>query len=190
MRSLSKILLVYSLTIACIAVPKYDLPKPKIQGSGIHHFLERYTFIIEQDKGLGKAYCKAFIADHNIYTVRHLYFPVAEGQSDVVKLGSSLVKGLEICKEEHCPLDLAYYRSHRGMITMNITGDTGDSYDVLTTDSVKWGDSGSPVICSSHNKVIGIVSSFFPNSPLVPEAGGVIARITKIKPDLDFILHD
>ena len=178
---LNKLLtLVLCLAINSCNTLKGDLVYRDLDSTLVHYEdFNLYTFVITHNKGSHRVRGQAFIAENKIYTARHVVEDIIIGEQDCISLGCSDVQGFSICREEHVYLDTLFFRSSRGIIYMTIFDMSDIKYIVICNDSIKFGDSGSPVFCN-HSKVVGVVSGFRPNNYIVPEAGGVEGAIHKI----------
>jgi len=172
-------LLLCLVTVSCSAL-KGELVYRDLDGVLVHYEdFNLYTFVITWNKNSKHVKGKAFIAENKIYTAKHLTKDVVFGEADFISLGCSDIQGFEICRENHAYLDTLIYYTERGIIYMTIIDISDLKYSVICNNSIKFGDSGSPVFCF-HSKVTGIVSGFRPNHFMVPEAGGVEGSIHKL----------
>lgn len=106
----------------------------------------------------------AFIADHEIWTAAHMYGPFRpETLSDAYKIGPSPLHGLTKCDVAHVRGDWMSFHSRQNG---TVWGVMMEAEDLLYTFSVDYqvlqGESGSPVICFEHDKVMGVMSGLYP----------------------------
>jgi len=123
---------------------------------------------------------KAFIAENKIWSARHIF---EKSGYDLINLGDSTISGLSFCKEDHIRSDVFFFTTKLGDIYMYCILESEDTYNTMNTAPVIGGDSGSPVFCMSHTKVIGIVSARFPLTIISNATEGFGCIITKITPD-------
>jgi len=149
-----------------------------------------FTFILTDTGVLGTSAGCGFIADHALYTARHLLKDGSQPTSyyisftpDVVIMGTTLVKGLEICTERHKDGDQLYYRVKGTNIDLTVCSIGMYKYNVEASSSIRPGDSGSPVFCMKHNRVVGLVSAYWPENRLLPRDGGTVGVIASIRPN-------
>jgi hypothetical protein len=164
--------------------------------------IELYTFSIEVMGDCGFEGCllehygygKAFIADGQIWSARHIYDDGLDinknGTIDIVRIGTSPLQGLEICQEKHGVGDVlalrvgAYSNKNPredapGVIQMTIMTANGNYWNTFMDKQIIQGDSGSPVLCVEHDKVVGLVSGLCaPYSYDSIQKVGVISRIS------------
>lgn len=108
-------------------------------------------------------YGHAFIAEGIMWSAKHVIINTTEDISaddDFIMIGPAPVSGLEICKEKHKNGDMFFYRCF-GEIKYLFCEEAGKhSYDTSNLQPIKPGDSGSPVMCLLHSRVVGIVSRY------------------------------
>ena len=186
-------LLSFLLVLASCQIPSVKpnllplpLPQPKTEFSTEDYFknsLEFFTFDLKTivynlfSNQMHEAYGKGFIADKSGWTASHVYG--TRTTPDILNLGDSPIWGLTICPIEHTIGDFAYFKTrNRGKIKCVILKAEEHQYEVTLESPMKKGDSGSPVLCNDHTKVVGIVSSFWSNHKKIKLAGN-IARLKK-----------
>jgi hypothetical protein len=150
---------------------------------GIDYFnfsnsLELYTFTILVSKECEYDWCelehsyygKAFIAENKIWTAKHVIESIDLSNSpDVHVLGECEIEGLQICDQEHGVGSYFYMRVgnppapnvrsiNPNKVEMIFVSEERNYIKVFMENEVIPGDSGSPVLCADHDKVIGIVS--------------------------------
>lgn len=149
-----------------------------------------FTFVILADSIHGPSVGCGFIAEHALYTAKH----VLKNQykrasifdafsSDVAIMGTTLVKGLEICKERHSHGDMLFYTVKGKNIDMKISSVTMHKYTVNASSNIKPGDSGSPVFCTEHSRVAGLVSAYWSEKLGSPNDGGTRGIIATLRPN-------
>ncbi len=123
---------------------------------------EMFTFYLVVDNG---ALGVGFIADNRMWTANHLYENTGPDwiNQDLKCLGSSPVKGLAICKEDHKIGDSVFYRSKNGPSFGEIARDDSKYFIAAFQKKIKQGHSGSPMICYEHTNVVGVLSGFYTN---------------------------
>jgi hypothetical protein len=181
-----QLLLLYAAILAtilwlssCVTVKEYPLLH---NGNNVERLnTSLYTFTLREQHSKGAVYGKAFIAENEIYTAGHVTEKYISNGYDCASLGCSDVYGFNICDIEHGINDIAKYYTDRGRIFMSILDETNFSYKVLCSDNIKRGDSGSPVLCV-HGNIIGLISSFYPNSYYERFDGGLIGNVSKLLP--------
>jgi hypothetical protein len=133
--------------------------------------------------GLGKV----FIADNKMWTAVHLYHRMSLKTNDTLILGDSPIHGLMTCKDKHNDGAWFFYKTERGVIRSVVVEQDGLFYTVSCQAEIKVGDSGSPVTCEDHNKVVGVVSHFYPNRYTFKDIKfvGRFSRITNAKPKIN-----
>jgi hypothetical protein len=147
--------------------------------------LELFTFqaanSIPHTWGLGRDVVlgKAFIANKKLWTARHLFFHAPIGTDDSLLLGDSPIFGLLLCPHEHEGGSWFFYKTERGVHRFVVMGQNDLHFTGTLDRPIKQGDSGSPVTCSEHNAVIGIVSYFYPDQHSFKQIrfAGCIAKI-------------
>lgn len=106
----------------------------------------------------------AFIADYQIWTARHMYgrfLPSLIGDS--YRIGLSPLKGLSICGVDHVKGDWMYFESRKNGTVWGVMMKAGRLMYTFSVDSqVIVGESGSPVMCFEHDKVMGVMSGLYP----------------------------
>tara|TARA_Y100000034_G_C6867721_1_gene395681 strand:+ start:943 stop:1515 length:573 start_codon:yes stop_codon:yes gene_type:complete len=178
-----KYLFLYTILFSCVITPNSRIAPDKSLLRSLP-FIQRknlslYTFELKEDDVLGSVtYGKAFIAECDIYTARHIIETHDRVGHDVINLGSTPIYGFSLCREDHGQNNSFTYVSDRGLIEMWIESEDDISFKVFCSDDIKPGDSGTPAICQ-HGNVIGLVSSYYPNSFFTYQGGirGVIAKI-------------
>ena len=180
------ILAVCIASFSCIAVIDRDLGSldknlvPLVRNPDflLERDLSLYTFDIKDSSSLSDTYGKAFIAECDIYTAKHIVEIYDHVGSDVVNLGSTPIQGFMLCRKEHSKNDSFIYMTDRGRIEVWVYAENDNFFDVLCSDNIKPGDSGTPTICA-HGNVIGLVSGYYPNSFYISRGGirGIIAKI-------------
>jgi hypothetical protein len=116
-----------------------------------------FSFTIEHKGNFGKA----FIANHQVWTANHIIENIGWLDlyvNDIAILSDSKLHGLSICNQPHTKGDRAYSVAQNGHIEIALSGITGEFRRGICRPEVISGDSGSPVLCYIHRKVIGIIS--------------------------------
>jgi len=108
--------------------------------------LSLYTFELRETSLLGDTYGKAFIAECNIYTAKHVIEVYDRIGYDVVNLGPTPVYGFSLCREDHGENNSFVYVSSRGLIEMWVQSENDISFEVFCSDNIKPGDSGTPEV--------------------------------------------
>ena len=192
MYSILEKLLTYLFTLllvsGCIVIPN-KLPiseeGPRVPFGPLSYLAKKnlslYTFELKEANLLGDTYGKAFIAECNIYTAKHVVEVYDRIGYDVVNLGPTPIYGFLLCREDHGENNSFVYLSSRGVIEMWVQSENDISFEVFCSDNIKPGDSGTPAICQ-HGNVIGVVSSYYPNS-IFTYKGGIRGIISKIPLD-------
>jgi len=180
-----KCLFLCTILFSCVIIPNSRVIPDNGPGlnPGSLSFLQRknlslYTFELKEVSALKDTYGKAFIAECDIYTARHIIEPYDRIGYDVINLGSTPVYGFSLCREDHGQNNSFTYISDRGLIEMWVESEDDISFKVFCSDNIKPGDSGTPAICQ-HGNVVGVVSSYYPNSFYIHKGGirGIIAKI-------------
>ena len=158
------------------------IPPEEIETPSVDYFdniLEFYTFELKNIKKImpfykpAEIYGKGFIADGEFWSAAHL-FSITRIRPDVVNLGKSSIFGLARCKYTHKKGDFLHYKTiKRGDIQAIILEIEEFSYLVSLDKDILGGDSGSPVLCKDHEKVLGVVSSFWSNHKEFRRAGNI-----------------
>jgi hypothetical protein len=122
---------------------------------------------------------KAFIANKKIWTARHLFYNAPIGTDDSLLLGDSPIFGLLLCPHEHEKGSWFFYKTERGILRFVTMGQNDLHFSGTLDRPMMQGDSGSPVTCSEHNAVIGIVSYFYPDQHSFKDIrfAGCVAKI-------------
>jgi hypothetical protein len=122
---------------------------------------------------------KAFIANKKIWTARHLFYNAPIGTDDSLLLGDSPIFGLLLCPHDHEKGSWFFYKTERGIHRFVVLGQNDLHFSGTLDVPMKQGDSGSPVTCSEHNAVIGIVSYFYPDEHSFKQIrfAGCVAKI-------------
>ena len=145
------------LFLACISTNE-GLFQPIITSPDYYQVDSDYTFsIVSDDRARGRA----FIANGKVYTAKHVYGEYTKHGEDTVVISETSINGLNICLFEHTVNEFIFY--------MNQFGDRVDGYSLnmfngygyaQTNRRIIPGDSGSPVFCSDHREVVGLVSAY------------------------------
>lgn len=143
------------------------------------NILELYTFEIQNNRQsvhffvADEVYGKAFIANGKIWSAAHL-FNVIKQNPDTIDLGKSSMYGLTICNSKHKKGDFLYYKTiKRGVVQVVILEIKEFHYLGSLDKDMKGGDSGSPVFCKDHKKVVGVVSSYWSTHDELTRAGNI-----------------
>jgi hypothetical protein len=123
---------------------------------------EMFTFTIEADTREVNTLGIGFIAGSKIWTADHIFNDNGYNwvEKDVREIGESPIKGLDICKEDHSIGDIFFYKTKKGPILSQVMLEENEYYEVLMKHPMRVGNSGSPVLCYDHLKVVGLVSGY------------------------------
>lgn len=152
------------LLSACVTRPvqpmlyKFVIPQ-NIQNSQTNENLEYETFKIYYDGCIATG----AIINNKIVSAHHM-FPswCTSKEKDIIIIGYSEFKGLELCEEKHKADDILYYKSSRGMNVLQYMSEYDNNrIRVMSSNIVCRGESGTPVLCEKHNKVVGILTNCF-----------------------------
>lgn len=113
-----------------------------------------YTFTFYYGNRSGKA----FIAENMIYTAKHVVTQIFPHDLDLVIVGTSDIKGSEICRSEHKVGDMFMADEERGRIIFKLESIDGDEDMFETSEPIISGDSGSPLFCMQHGAIVGVVT--------------------------------
>lgn len=159
-----------------------DISKGKDWADYFESSLELFTFDYYQDIVLPNGttaggYGKAFIAGGKIITAEHLTVYWNDFlKNDIVILGKAPIHGLDICHANHGVGDTFYYRTrHDGVKHFTVTFETGNNYEATMDRPMRPGESGSPIICDAHKKVVALATAYGEAFP-----GQYYSIITKI----------
>jgi hypothetical protein len=186
----SKLVLLCLLVTSCLSTN--SAPSVPVETRPDELCLDKsfFTFVILDNSADGASLGCGFIADHALYTAKHLLknqyanVSVLNGfVHDVAIMGTTLVKGLEICTERHSDGDWLYYTARGKNIDITICKVRMNKYIVEASSNIKPGDSGSPVLCLDHNRVAGLVSAYVPENLRSLRDGGTKGVIAIIKPN-------
>lgn len=188
--------IVLPLFVASCLSPQSYVEAPYVESPQVSSLNQLYidksffTFVLTDTSTFGTSAGCGFIADHAIYTAKHLLKDSSMRRRyslsflhDVAIMGTTLVKGLEICTEAHRDGDQLYYRVRGTNIDLTICSIGMYKYNVEASSTMKPGDSGSPVFCMKHNRVVGLVSAYWPEDPSFPRNGGTLGVIAAIRPN-------
>lgn len=159
-----------------------DISKGREWADYFESSLELFTFdyyqeIVFPDGSTAEGYGKAFIAGGKIITAEHLtVFWNDYLRNDIVILGPSPIHGLDICHANHGVGDTFYYRTrHDGVKHFTVTFETGNNYEATMDRPMRHGESGSPIVCDAHKKVVALATAYGEAFP-----GQYYSIITKI----------
>jgi hypothetical protein len=145
------------LVISCKLVQPIPKEEIKLQNDSLGQFIFPIQTHINK-------ICIAFIADHCIFTVRHgedLHFSIEDLDSpDIAVIGTCAEPGLEFCEEEHKIGDSYTYVSIYGTNIISVVHSLVDFYSGIASRAVVPGESGTPVFCIQHHKVVGMISGY------------------------------
>lgn len=121
----------------------------------------------------------AFILEGFTVTATHVTEIYSDLLKDVKILGRSPLFGHRLCDHDHEEGDLLYYHSRREGKKILILEEKDDIF-IIGTGPVPplQGESGSPVFCDAHNKVVGLVTAILLEGSPWP-GGTLISRITR-----------
>jgi hypothetical protein len=186
----NKAILLCLLVTSCLSIDRAVSVPVETRSNDFYLDKSFFTFVILDTSREGTSLGCGFIADHALYTAKHLLknqytsTPVFQRfSSDVAIMGTTLVKGLEICTETHSAGDWLYYTVRGENIDATICSTELDKYIVDACANIKPGDSGSPVLCMNHNRVVGLVSAYWPESFSSSRDGGTRGIIAIIEPN-------
>ena len=186
----SKFVLLCLLVTSCLSTNSTVSTPVEIRPDEFYLDKSFFTFVMLDNSTDGMSLGCGFIADHALYTAKHLlknqYTSASVFQSfapDVAIMGTTLVKGLEICTERHSDGDWLYYMVGGKNIDIVVCNVRMNKYIVKASSNIKPGDSGSPVFCLGHNRVVGLVSAYWPESSGFLKDGGTKGIIAIIEPN-------
>ena len=161
---------ILALVLLASCIPMTVAPEVKVQeegsqpGSLLYLPFNPWVMDVEHESFYGKG----FIANGRIYSARHIFdqqYGASElhgpiNGEDVIDLGPAGINGYEICKE--CRYnEMFFVRKKNKVIFLECTSDNEhNTLWMWSSQEIKEGDSGSPVLCVKHYKVVGLISCY------------------------------
>ncbi len=148
--------LVLLLFAACVAQPNVVVA-PEVSATTFNSTLETYTFSLVHNNKIGIG----SIIEHQLVSVKHLFMCEPEeigSYVDIQLFGKSEVEGLKLCEEPHTAGELVYFYTKENETLGFIRNVDGREIVCASNQLVLLGQSGTPVLCRNHKKVVGMVS--------------------------------
>ena len=148
------------LFLSCHTVQKEFVVKGNIEPPySFPHALEYSTYTLKTEYTVGIA----SIIEHDILTAYHVIHPGEEHMPDITIIGGSSEPGLFLCQEEHTQYDICYFKTYRGYTVGVIScTDYPNKMELTSNEAALSGDSGTPVLCLAHRKVVGLLVELEP----------------------------
>jgi len=126
--------------------------------------LSPFTYVLRVTKDGQTYFGKSFIVNGIIVGPQHMNpnleedYDITSDKPDIWLYGQSEEEGLDLCPHYHGVDSWVHYHTTRGVVRMVI--DSFQSWYYMTNCEIPVlpGDSGSPVLCNDHEKVVGVVS--------------------------------
>lgn len=161
---------VIALTLLVSCVPMMVAPEIRMQeegsqpGSLLYSPFNPWVMDVEADGYYGKA----FIANSRIYSARHIHdrdYSTLKGNgptdgNDVIDLGPADIRGYDICKD--CKHNEVFFMRKKDQVIFLecMREEEPNKLWMWASQEIKEGDSGSPILCMKHYKVVGLLSCF------------------------------